>query len=92
MSWRDNYRIPEQDEYVALPPGFWFNDNSDFSPDIFDYAIVGKYSEVSKLYYIRRPYNIEKKHIFKTLEEATKAGEEMTLERKKNRFNEKRKR
>jgi hypothetical protein len=26
MSWRDNYREPEADEYVALPSGFWFND------------------------------------------------------------------
>lgn len=88
MSWRDNYREPEPDEYVALPPGFWFNDRSDFCPDMFDYAIVGKYSEVIKKYYIKKPYNIKKEHIFKTLEEAQKVGEKMTLERKEYRLKE----
>ena len=61
-----------------MRPGFWWNEYSDFCPDIYYHSIVGKWSDVKEKYHDRgRHDKIYEENIFDNLKEAEKSGLEM---------------
>ena len=65
-------------KYIAIPPMFWWNEYSDFCPDKYPFAIVGKFDIVYKEYQYRGGHdNFKPEYWFDNLEDAIEAGKKM---------------